>query len=227
MKFIKTGLFLVPLVLALAGCSSAPQQPAAREGSAATVAVTAPGSPLLPPGEPTPNPYLQNQPSVSARAQQLFASAIAAMDEQQWAQAKNLLQRLTREYPELSGPWLNLGLVYRAEGDTASAEQAFTQALTVNGKNLDAYNQLAILKRESGDFAGAEKLYLQALAIWPFHPDSHRNIGILYDLYMGKGELALQHYQVYQQLLPEPDRQVNGWIVDLERSLAAETGDQT
>ena len=100
------------------------------------------------------------------------------------------------------------------------ADQAFTRAIAVNANNLAAYNQLAIMKREAGQFSAAEALYQQALRVWPFHPESHKNLGILYDLYLGKGALALQHYQAYQQLLAEPDRQVNGWIIDLERRLA-------
>src|SRR5690606_873070 len=109
-------------------------------------------------------------------------------------------------------------------GETEKAAQAFTQAIAANANNLDAYNQLGILKREAGDFTGAEEQYQQALAIWPFHPASHRNLGILYDLYMGRGEEALRHYQAYQQLLPEPDKVVNGWIVDLERRIGASGG---
>jgi len=163
---------------------------------------------------------LQNQPAIDQQAQALFGTALIAMSKQQWAQAEAQLQRINREYPRLSGPYLNLGLVYRAQGEADKAEQAFTRAIAVNANNLAAYNQLAIMKREAGQFSAAETLYQQALVVWPFHPESHKNLGILYDLYLGRGALALQHYQAYQQLLDEPDRQVNGWIIDLERRLA-------
>ena len=172
----------------------------------------------------TPNPYLATKPSINRQAQQLFNDAIAAMAKKQWPQAENLLTRVTTQYPNLSGAYLNLGLVYQAKGELDKAEQALNQAVAANANNLDAYNQLGILKREAGDFAAAEEQYKKALAIWPFHPASHRNLGILYDLYMGKSEQALQHYQAYQQLLPEPDKLVNGWIVDLERRLGASGG---
>ena len=99
------------------------------------------------------------------------------------------------------------------------AQQAFAQAIAANGKNLDAYNQLAVVKREQGDFAGAEGLYLQALEVWPQHAASHRNIGILYDLYLGQFDKALLHFESYQQLQQEPDRQIAGWIIDLKRRL--------
>jgi Flp pilus assembly protein TadD len=120
----------------------------------------------------------------------------------------------------LSGVYLNLGIVYRNKGDLEKAIAEFNLAITANMRNVDAYNQLAVLKRESGDFNGAETLYQKALSIWPFYPEGHKNIAILYDLYLGKPELALSHYQAYQQLLPAPDKQVDSWVADLQRRLA-------
>ena len=223
MRFINAWLLAVLLVLT--ACSSGPKKADVPDAEqVAADAVGQPQSPLLPPGPATPNPYLATKPSINRQAQQLFNDAIAAMAKKQWSQAENLLTRVTTQYPNLSGAYLNLGLVYQAKGELDKAEQAFNQAVVANVNNLDAYNQLAILKREAGDFAAAEEQYKKALAIWPFHPASHRNLGILYDLYMGKSEQALQHYQAYQQLLPEPDKLVNGWIVDLERRLGASGG---
>jgi len=206
------------LVILLGACTSNPQQ--ASEPSFASATDTAQAVAVLPDTERTPDPYLHNQPSVDPQARALFETALIAMNKQQWVQAEAQLQRINREYPRLSGPYLNLGLVYRARGELDKADQAFTRAIAVNANNLAAYNQLAIMKREAGQFSAAEALYQQALRVWPFHPESHKNLGILYDLYLGKGALALQHYQAYQQLLAEPDRQVNGWIIDLERRLA-------
>ena len=206
------------LVMLLGACASNPQQVSKPSSPSATNAAQVLAA--LPNTERIPNPYLHNPSGVDPQAQALFETALIAMNKQQWAQAETQLQRINREYPRLSGPYLNLGLVYRARGETDKAEQAVARAIAVNPNNLDAYNQLAIMKREAGQFSAAEALYQQALEVWPFHPESHKNLGILYDLYLGKGALALQHYQAYQLLLAEPDRQVSGWIIDLERRLA-------
>ncbi len=163
------------------------------------------------------NPYLSSVPPAPKSAERLHREAISAMANKQWGTAEKLLQQLTADYPKLSGPYLNLGLVYRHTDRQPEAEQAIQKAIEVNANNLDAYNQLAILKREQGDFTAAESLYHQALAIWPQHADSHRNLGILYDLYMGQFDKALMHFETYQSLQPEPDPQLTGWIVDLKR----------
>lgn len=217
MKFTK--LIASLLLLILVGCASGPGEKSRVEKDASAQAVAPAGASILPAGPVTPNPYLQNKPSVSKQAQQHFADASRAMRNKQWAQAESLLQKVIAENAKLSGAYLNLGLVYRAQKEDKRAEQAFNDAIAANHTNLDAYNQLAILQRESGNFFGAETNYKKALSVWPFHPESHKNIAILYDLYMGKSTEALPHYEAYLQLLGGEDKQASSWIADLQRRL--------
>ena len=166
-----------------------------------------------------PNPYLANPRQVSGSVQKLFERALEFHRAQDWPEAELAWQELALAAPKLSGPQLNLGIVYEATGRPELAENSYRKAIEINRLNVNAYNQLAILKREQGKFAEAETLYTQALRIWPDHPTSHRNIAILYDLYMGKLEQALAHYQRYSQLEEEPERALKGWIRDLQRRL--------
>lgn len=218
MKFNK--LIAALMMTLMVGCASAPGKKAASDDApAATADIVATGVSILPAGPVTPNPFLQSKTSVSRQAQQNFTDATRAMRNKQWVQAESLLQKVIAEDNKLSGAYLNLGLVYRAQKEDKRAEQAFNNALTANHTNLDAYNQLAILQREAGNFAGAEANYKKALSVWPFHPESHKNIAILYDLYMGKSAEALPHYEAYLQLIGGEDKQVTSWIADLQRRL--------
>ncbi|WP_157960423.1 tetratricopeptide repeat protein [Marinimicrobium alkaliphilum] len=211
--------------LLTAGCASPPPVP--------TPAFDLPEegrSPALPAGPVTANPYLAERPRVSDSARDSFADALAAMTAGHWLSAQVQLERLTQQHPRLSGPWVNLGLVHRALEDDTRAQAAFEQALSINPRNLDAWNQLGLLRRSAGDFEGARAAYQRALDVWPFHADSHRHLAILYDLYLGQWDAALDHYLAYQQLLidPEPALQtrVAGWIIDLERRIAARVAQQ-
>lgn len=217
MKFTK--LIASLLVLVLVGCASEPGKKSKAVKSDTEPSAVAAGTSILPAGPVTPNPYLQNKPSVSRQAQQNFTDATRAMRNKQWALAESLLQKVIAENSKLSGAYLNLGLVYRAQKEDKRAEQAFNDAIVANHTNLDAYNQLAILQREAGNFSGAETNYKKALSLWPFHPESHKNIAILYDLYMGKSADALPHYEAYLQLLGGEDKQATSWIADLQRRL--------
>ncbi len=167
----------------------------------------------------TVNPYLANPKPVPVDIEQLFKRALKLHRLQDWSEAELAWEELTLVAPELSGPYLNLGIVFEATDRPEEAARAYQAAIDANPLNVDAYNQLAILKRKSGEFSEAEQLYTQALQVWPDHPASHRNIAILYDLYMGKLEQALDHYQQYESLLDEPDRSLEGWIADLRRRI--------
>ena len=82
--------------------------------------------------------------------------------------------------------------------------------------------------RQRGQFAQARKAYEKALGINAAYASAHLNLGILNDLYLQNLDTALQHYQRYQVLTGDSDKQVAKWIIDLERRVQASknTGDR-
>jgi Flp pilus assembly protein TadD len=163
------------------------------------------------------NQVVVDAPSVSADARANFASAVASMQQQQWLAAEQRLLELRRQYPGYSGAALNLGIVYLHTDRLRQAEQAFRSAIALNPANIDAYNHLGAMLRQAGRFADAREQYEAALAIVPGHGETHLNLGILCDLYLGELVTAKRHYEAYQSAQAEPDRQVSGWLLDLER----------
>ena len=168
----------------------------------------------------TPNPYLNNPVKASANAKQRFKKALAYMQNEQWQAAIIDFNTLIQDFPELSGPYLNIGIAYRKIDQTDKAITSFNKAINANELNVFAYNQLALLQRQEGDFQAALENYQQALKIWPDYYDANLNIGILYDLYFGDKNLALNHYLKAEKLIPSPSRKLRGWIVDLQRQQA-------
>lgn len=224
MKIFNTMTVLVLLQLSLAGCStqqvmdglvSSPLSD--REDASAERVDTVDAA--VPLEEAVANPYLSDRQSVPSQAQQRFDQALTALHNQDWVWAQAELEYLTVEYPELSGPHLNLALLYQQQGDHELAEVAFVAAIRSNALNVNAYNEYGIFLRHQGRFQEAEAIYLEALGVWEQNPDVHRNIGVLYDLYMGDRERALQHFYRYQNLTGADDRAVAGWIADLERQM--------
>ncbi len=207
---------ILAFAVLLGGCGAMPDLGPRSPAPAADAAEAAPVAETI----AAENPYLDSRRSVSGTARQRFAAATAAMATEDWDTARVDLEWLVENHPKLSGPYLNLALLHVAEGDTATAETLFQAALEVNERNLAAYNQYAIFLREQGRFDEAERVYLDALAVWSDHAETHRNIGVLYDLYRGDHEKALQHYYRYQELTGNTDRTVAGWIVLLERQFS-------
>jgi Tfp pilus assembly protein PilF len=169
--------------------------------------------------ENSANPVAVEKTAVSSDAMQRFNFSKTAMAQSSWEIAEEGLLTLVEDYPELSGPSLNLALVYRHAQDNRQAEHWFKQSIARNRNNLLAYNQYGIFLREQGRFEQAEETYQQALSISEVDADTHLNLGILYDLYRGDKGAALAHFIRYQELQDSDDRVVAGWIADLERQL--------
>ncbi len=211
-------------ILLLGGCALggfAPQKPVADSrgsGAAASGRDENRESTLVFAQLPTTRPEVDVKPQSAA----LFEAALVALRAADYAQAEGLLQQITNIQPELSGPWLNLGQVYLAVERTDSARAAFEKAIEANPTNCAAYNQLGVLARQEGRLDEAEGSYLACIDRDPTFPQVYLNLGILYEVYLGKLELALKAYREYQNLAAESgteDDRVKGWMVDLERRL--------
>ena len=77
-----------------------------------------------------------------------------------------------------------------------------------------------MLLRRQGKFRDAEAAYLKAVTARPDYALAHYNLGVLNELYLQRLDNALVHYEKYQSLTGE-DKQVEKWITDLKRRLAA------
>ena len=162
-----------------------------------------------------------NAAKVAPALQQSYAEALSSMQKGDTERAKRQLQQLIAENPALAGPQTNLGILQLKENDPAAAEKSFRNAIKSNPKSAPAHNQLGLSLRMQGRFQEAEQAYREALEIEPVYLLAHRNLGILYDLYLAKPKQALEQYRICQKLAETPDREIEGWIADLERRVKA------
>lgn len=138
--------------------------------------------------------------------------AVTLMQQEKWQQAVILLETLTTQHDNLSGPWLNLGIAYTKTGNSESAEAAFRKSINMNTTNSEAYNQLGILYRRTGRLKEAGFIYETGLKSDPGNASIHWNLGILHDKYLPNPRKALLHYQRYQQITESDDPQLQAWI---------------
>lgn len=198
----------------LAACSQVQEQPSVNESQSEA------NTQLV-------SPYQRAAQPAASDAKKRFNTAREAMKVRDWPEAKKHLNWLIEHYPSYSGPVLNMAVVYEQQGQLALAEQSYRKALRVNKLNLKAYNRYAIFLRQQGRFSEAEQSYAKALAVWQYDADTHRNVGILYELYMGRLPEAQQHYLQYLQLREQAQsfnadkayKQVKGWTMDVARRL--------
>jgi len=158
-------------------------------------------------------------PEIRGNTASEFETAVVLIQEERFSDAEVLLLGITSEQPELAGPWINLGQVYVELEQPEEARRAFEAAVAANPYNCTAHIELGLLSRQNGDFEAAERHYLNCLERVPGNDAAHLNLGILYELYLGRLPEALANYRQYQALQNEEDRRVKGWVMDLERRL--------
>lgn len=156
---------------------------------------------------------------VDPQALQTYDTALAAMRQEDYRYALSLLTDMTESYPELSGPYTNIGIIHYRAGRLEEAQAAFRQAVAINPQNAAAYNHLGIALRESGEFTQAEQSYLKAIEQQPDFANAHLNLAILYDIYLLQLDKALHHYEQFQSLQENEDETVKNWIIGLKRRL--------
>ena len=89
----------------------------------------------------------------------------------------------------------------------------------MNPGNALTANNLALLLREQGRFEEAVTVLETGLSHSPVTAELHYNLAVISELYLLDLDGALAHYRRYRSLAGTEDKQVAGWIADLERRL--------
>ncbi len=222
MRFSKRALLVLWLstLVACAQLTSSPPSSAPDQAEADTESPE-----LESPVDETPfvaiaRPTTATAVSIPPQAREEFANARQAMIREDWEGARAQLLLMSETYPQLAGIYTNLGIVYTQLEQWDDAEKAYRFAIEKNPYNFDAATNLGVLLRERGKFKSAAEVYEQALALWPHNRTILINQGVLYDMYLGNLPAALESFELAQKLDVEEDRQLKGWIIDLQRRMS-------
>lgn len=195
-KLLKQGTAAAAVMWLLAGCGAMPGGKA--------------------PAESAEDP----QTLIPPQALTLYEQAVSVMAAGDDIEAELRFAEFVLRYPDYPGAHVNLAILQRRGNNLEQAEASINNALAIAPDYTPALNQLGMVRREQGQFEAAEDAYLRAIAADPDYPLAHYNLAVLYELYLQRLEPALEHFQRYQALTGE-DKQVERWIVDLERRIAA------
>ena len=191
---------LLAALLLAAGCASGPRADSSPPADAA--------------GQATAGPVAVPE------ALTMFEQAAAVMASGDAAEAELRFKEFLMRYPQYPGTHVNLAIIYTGKGDDASAQAEIDAALAIDPNFAPALNQQGLLFRKNGKFLEAEAAYLKAVTASPEYELAHYNLGVLYELYLQRLDEALRHFEDYQELVGS-DEQVEKWITDLRRRVAA------
>lgn len=157
---------------------------------------------------------------VPPQALTMFKQAAALMAGGDFDAAERHLQAFLLRYPGYPAAHVNLAILYSEAGDDAAVQREIDAALALDPVYAPALNQQGLLFRRNGKFLEAEAAYLKAVTAAPDYALAHYNLGVLNELYLQRLDTALKHFERYQELVGE-DKQVEKWISDLRRRVAA------
>jgi tetratricopeptide (TPR) repeat protein len=155
-----------------------------------------------------------NVPKPPARATSDFTRALGLMRGSDATQAILEMQVLTQSYPELPGPYTNLGILYRNANQLAEAEAALLKATERAPWDAQTWTEYGATLRQAGKFAEARRAYEKAIEVNPSYAPAHRNLGVLLDLFIDDPLTAQAEFETYKTLTGE-DKPVSGWIAEL------------
>ena len=208
MSIFNSRALLVLALLLLAACQSAPKTTPEPE-AVVEPAPASEASATEPAAEPEPVDFYQ----------QFYTEAVTSLKRGDTEDALELLLQVSTDAPDKPYVFTNLGLAYFKLQKMDLAEQAFQEAISRSKTDAVAYNHLGILLRYKGQFEEARKHYQRAIAIDSDYAYAHLNLGILFDIYLQDLKSALQQYEKYQSLIGDENKQVAGWITDIQRRL--------
>ena len=201
------------LALAAAGCSTVSDGMSAMKGAVSSGGGTSGSSAAATPAKPQPPVY---DTPVNPATQRAFDDASRALRSGRVDEAERAYRAIAQANPELGGPHANLSVIYRQAGKVDDAVREAETAVKLSPRQPIYLNQLGIAYRQQGQFAKARDAYQRALAQDPGYAAAMLNLGILYDLYLGDTQRALEQYARYLSLLPNGDPTVSKWVADLK-----------
>ncbi|MGA8144549.1 MAG: DUF3857 domain-containing protein [Candidatus Acidiferrales bacterium] len=131
----------------------------------------------------------------SAKADELFETALAALNSGNTRAAIPLFQRVVELEPKHKQAWNDLGLAYLRAGNFDEAAEAFRKQIGVNPFDEHAYDYLGIALQQQQKFDEAEIAYKKQIGLNPLDPVAHSALGALF----------LEQHK-YTEAVPELDK---------------------
>ena len=166
-------------------------------------------------------PQLPVSPMLVVKTDATVSKSYQLLQDGQLPEAERLLRRSVERSPGSIADRTNLGILLARTGRVDEAATELEAVLSVRPNFCPALLQRAELELSRFEIDAAEASYRTCLRKQPENTTALLNLGILYELYRGELDQAVNQYQLYLQASLEPDGRVANWITDLNRRIAA------
>jgi len=150
-----------------------------------------------------------------------YDQALILLRQERYREGISILEEIVENAPEITAPYVELGIAYGHVGELDSAVEALEMAALLSPEHPIVHNELGIAYRKAGRFAEARAEYEQALDVFADFHFARRNLAVLCDLYLADSQCALENYQAYLDAAGE-DPEVSIWVADLTNRLGTQ-----
>jgi len=105
----------------------------------------------------------------------------------------SLGEGLSQFYPRSAKVLNMIGAAYLRLNSLSAAEAKFTEAIKLDTKFTEAYNNLGIVYQNKGDDKGAKQIFETVIALNPLHAEAKNNLATI-NYYLDEFDLAIEHY---------------------------------
>src|SRR4029077_5704555 len=119
---------------------------------------------------------------IPRRAVADFDRAVGLMRSGNATEAELEFKQISVTYPQLSAPFVNLGILLRKGGRLDQSEEALKSAVQRNASSAVAWSELGATQRMRGEFQEAAASYEKTIAADPNYAAAYRNLGVVCDL---------------------------------------------
>jgi tetratricopeptide (TPR) repeat protein len=183
--------------------------------SVASASAATPPAPATAPAATAAAAMKPERAALSPAMEEAYEDANRALKAGRIQEAERAFKSLVKNSPNLAGPHASLGLIYRNAGQLPEALSEFETAALLNPANAVLQQQLGLTHRHLGQFQLARQAYEKALSLDSNYGAAILNLGILFDLYLGDAQRALEMYTRYLALNPA-DATVGKWVTELK-----------
>ena len=117
---------------------------------------------------------------VSQSPDDLFDSAMQAANNNNFALAIDLFQRVAKADPKHKGLWNSLGRAYLASNQNEQAADAFRRQIEINPYDEYAYDNLGLAYEAMQRYDDAIAQFQKQIEVNPLDPNAHGSLGLLY-----------------------------------------------